>query len=47
MKILGVTAITERNQSTIPKAVREKMKLTSEDRLLWVEEDGKIVVKKA
>lgn len=47
MKIIDITEITKRNQTTIPKRVREKLNITTKDRLLWTEENGKIVVKKA
>ena len=38
------SVITSKYQTTIPKAVREAMKLSVKDTLEWVVEDGKIVV---
>jgi len=46
MKVLAVTKLTERNQTTIPKRVRDMLKLTKEDSVLWIEDNDKIVVKK-
>jgi AbrB family looped-hinge helix DNA binding protein len=47
MTILDITEITTRFQTTIPKRVREKLGITTKDRILWIEENGKIIVKKA
>ena len=46
-RILDVTTLTKRCQTTIPKAVREALKLTTEDRIVWIVENGEIKVKKA
>lgn len=45
--IIGATEITTRFKTTIPKCVREKLGIKKKDRVLWIEENGKIVVKKA
>lgn len=42
-----VARITSKGQITIPKPVREQLKLEEGDRVVFVEEDGKMVVKKA
>ncbi|MDA2927480.1 type II toxin-antitoxin system PrlF family antitoxin, partial [Acidobacteria bacterium AH-259-G07] len=42
------STITSKGQVTIPKAVRDQLKLHPGDRLdFWVQEDGKIIVRKA
>ena len=46
-KVLAVSKLSPRNQSTIPSEVRSRLNIEPGDRLVWVEEDGKIVVKKA
>jgi len=46
-KILAVTSITSRFQTTIPQDVRELLKITEKDKVLWIYENDKIVVKKA
>ena len=38
------TTITSKYQTTIPKAIREDLKLSIHDTLEWNVEDGKIVV---
>lgn len=47
MKILDVTGLTQRFQTTIPKTVREILKITAEDRLLWLSEGREVKVRKA
>ena len=46
MKILDVTGVTKRFQTTVPKVVREIMNVSNEDRIVWVLEDGEIKVEK-
>jgi len=46
-KILDVTSLTKRFQTTIPKLVREILKISDDDRIVWVLENGEIKVKKA
>lgn len=46
-KILDVTGVTTRFQTTVPKIVREILNITVEDRLVWVAEDGEVKVRKA
>ena len=46
-KILAVTSITSRFQTTIPQDVREHLKITEKDKVLWILESDKIIVKKA
>jgi len=47
MKVLGLTKLSEKGLTTIPKEVRETLKLEIGDRILWIEENGKIYVTKA
>lgn len=46
-KVLAVTEVSRRFQTTIPKEVRDKLELTEEDKILWAVEDNKIIVRKA
>ena len=47
MKILDVTSVTKRFQTTIPKIVRELLGVTTEDRVVWVAENGEVKVRRA
>ena len=47
MKVLDVTGLTRRNQTTVPKKVREVLNLTTEDRIVWIVENGEIKVRRA
>jgi len=44
---LGMSTITYKFQVTIPKKVREKFGYEKGDILVFVEEDGKLVIKKS
>lgn len=46
MTILGDSKVTDKYQTTIPKLVRDQLKLGSGDRLVFVSEHGDILVKK-
>jgi AbrB family looped-hinge helix DNA binding protein len=47
MKILGDSKLTAKFQATIPRGVRDVLKLDAGDRLVFVWEHGRISVKKA
>ena len=44
MKILDVTALSERFQTTVPKTVREILNITDIDRIVWILENGEVKV---
>ena len=44
MKILDVTGLTRRFQTTVPKLVREILEITAEDRIVWISDGGEIKV---
>jgi len=46
-RILDVTGVTKRFQTTVPKLVREVLKISSEDRIVWILKNGEIKVRKA
>ena len=46
-RILDVTGVTKRFQTTIPKLVRKTLKISNEDRIVWILDNGEIKVKKA
>ncbi len=46
-EIIDIAKLSRINQITIPKAVRELLKLNPEDRLVFKKEDNKIVIEKA
>ena len=46
-KILAVTSLTSRSQSTVPKEVRQILGLTEKDKIIWISEGNKITLRKA
>ncbi|MCE9652097.1 MAG: AbrB/MazE/SpoVT family DNA-binding domain-containing protein [Nitrosarchaeum sp.] len=46
-EVLGMTTITYKYQVTIPKKLREKHRLKEGDTIIFVEEDGKVFLKKS
>ena len=46
-RILDVTGVTKRFQTTVPKLVRGILEISSEDRIVWILENGEIKIKKA
>ena len=46
-RILYVTGVTKRFQTTVPKLVRQILNVSDEDRLVWIHENGEIKVRKA
>jgi len=47
MKVIGYTKVSEKFLTTIPKDVREFLRLGVGDRLVWIEQKGQVSVKKA
>ena len=45
-KVLGAAKLSTKGQVTVPADVRRKFKLGIGDLLLFIEEDGKLVLKK-
>ena len=45
--ILGMTRLTKRNLTTIPRKVRRILDISHVDRIAWIMEKGEIKVKKA
>jgi len=45
--ILGVSKLSSKFQVTIPKDVREILKVSPGDRIVFIHEEGKIIIKKA
>lgn len=46
MKILGDSKVTGKFQATIPRTVRDMLRLDSGDRLVFLAEHGQVLVKK-
>jgi len=46
MKILGDSKVTEKFQTTIPRIVRELLNLESGDRVVFVNENDHVLIKK-
>lgn len=44
---IEVSRISSKGQVTIPKTIRELLKLNEGDRVAFIEEDGKVVISKA
>ncbi|MFA5572502.1 MAG: hypothetical protein GX799_10735 [Crenarchaeota archaeon] len=47
MKILAVTNLTSRFQTTVPSQVRNKLQLTETDRVVWILDGDKVTIQKA
>lgn len=45
--MMEVSRISSKGQVTIPKPIREMLKLNEGDRVAFLEEDGKVVITKA
>ena len=45
--IIAMSKISSKSQITIPKEVRELLKAQAGDKILFVKENGKILIKKA
>jgi len=46
-EILGMSKLTYKFQVTIPKKVREKFELKEGDMLVFIEEDGRLILTKS
>jgi len=46
-KILGISKLTSKGQITIPKNVREKLKLKQGDIIVFVEKNGEIIIRRS
>ncbi len=44
--IIDISRISKMNQITLPKAVREILNINENDRILFVKDNGKVVIKK-
>ena len=44
---MEVSRISSKGQITVPKAIRQKLKLDEGDRVAFIEDNGKIVITKA
>ncbi|SPF41516.1 Looped-hinge helix DNA binding domain, AbrB family [Candidatus Desulfosporosinus infrequens] len=44
---MEVSRVTSKGQITIPKAVRERLKLSEGDKVAFIEKDGNIVITKS
>lgn len=47
MKILGMSTVSGKHQIVVTREVFEKLKLSVGDKILWVEDEGRVYVKKA
>ena len=45
-KIIHISRVYDYGKTTIPKEVREKLRIKDGDKLIWYEEDGRVFVKK-
>jgi len=45
--ILGVSKLSNKFQVTIPKDVREILKVAPGDRIVFIHKEGKIIIRKA
>ena len=47
MSEIGVSPVSEKGQVTIPKEIRDSLKLKRGDRMVFLEVDGQVVIRKA
>lgn len=47
MSEVGVSPVSEKGQVTIPKEIRESLKLKKGDRVVFLEADDKVIIRKA
>jgi len=47
MSEVGVSPVSEKGQVTIPKEIREWLKLKKGDRVVFLEADGKVILRKS
>jgi len=47
MKVIGYTKVSEKFLTTIPKDVRKLLRLEIGDNVVWIEQNGKVCIKKA
>ena len=45
-KIIQISKITSNRQVTVPVEIMDKLKVERGDKILWIEENGKILVRK-
>ena len=46
-RIIQISKITSNRQVTIPVEIMEKLKVKVGDKIIWIERNGDIIVKKA
>jgi len=46
-RIVAITKISKRFQTTVPKEVRDTLDIGEKDKVLWSKEDGKVILRKA
>jgi len=46
-RIIQISKITSNRQVTIPVEIMDKLKVKIGDKIIWIEHDGDIIVKKA
>ncbi len=46
-RVLDVVKVTRKYQITLTKDVREKLKVKEGDKIMFIEKDGEIVIRKA
>ena len=47
MSEVGVSPVSEKGQVTIPKEIRDSLKLKKGDRVVFLEADEKVIIRKA
>jgi len=45
-KIIQISKITSNRQVTVPVEIMDKLKVKRGDKIFWIEENGKILVRK-
>jgi len=47
MKVIGYTKVSRKFLTTIPEDVRKLLRLEIGDKIVWIEKNGKVCIKKA
>ena len=46
-KVIGLSKLFQRGKTQVPSEIRKLLQIKDNDKLLWISEDGKIIVERA
>jgi len=47
IKVIGLSKLFQRGKTQVPSEIRKQLQIKDDDKLLWISEDGKIIVERA